>query len=81
MDRHNLWKTIVAGSTSSFNFEADGKVNGNGTCKRFFVGYRLSGEDLTIGSVGASMMMCDKALMKQERQIFEVLTDPAAYGI
>jgi heat shock protein HslJ len=74
-------KTIVAGSTPSLSFEADGKVNGDGSCNRFFGGYQLSGEGLTVGNVGASMMMCGEALMEQERQIFAVLKDLAGFGI
>ncbi len=85
---HGAWliteingKPIIAGSSPGLNFETDGKVNGNGSCNRFFGGYRLSGEGLTVGSVGASMMMCDEALMNQEGQIFKVLKELACFGI
>jgi heat shock protein HslJ len=74
-------KPIIAGSTPSLNFEADGKVNGNGSCNQYFGGYQLTGEGLTVGSVGASMMMCDEALMEQERVLFEVLKELASFGI
>jgi len=74
-------KPIVVGSTPSLNFEADGKVNGNGSCNQYFGGYQLSGEGLTVGSVGAAMMMCDEALMEQERLVFEVLKQLASFGI
>jgi heat shock protein HslJ len=36
---------------------------------------------LTVGSVGASMMMCDEALMEQGRVVFEVLKQLASFGI
>jgi heat shock protein HslJ len=85
---HGAWliteingKPIIAASSPGLNFETDGKVNGNGSCNRFFGGYQLSGEGLTVGSVGASMMMCDEALMDQEGQIFKVLKELAGFGI
>jgi len=74
-------KPTVAGSSPSLNVESDGKANGNATCNRFFGGYQLPGEGLTVGSVGASMMMCDDALMDQEGQIFKVLKELAGFGI
>ena len=85
---HGAWliteingKPIIAGSSPGLKFETDGKVNGNGSCNRFFGGYQLSGEGLTVGSVGASMMMCDEALMDQEGQIFKVLKELTGFGI
>ena len=42
-------KAPVAGSTPTVTFDADGKLNGNGSCNRFFGGYTLSGEGLTVG--------------------------------
>lgn len=85
---HGAWliteidgKPIIAGSSPGLNFETDGKVSGNGSCNRFFGGYRLSGEGLTVGIVGGSMMMCDEALMNQEGQMFKVLKELAGFGI
>lgn len=85
---HGAWliteidgKPIIAGSSPSLNFETDGQINGNGSCNRFFGGYQLSGEGLTVGNVGASMMMCDEALMNQESQVFKVLKELAGFEI
>lgn len=74
-------KPVIAGSSPGLNFETEGKVNGNGSCNQFFGGYQLSGEGLTVGSVGASMMMCDDALMDQEGQILTLLKELAGFGI
>lgn len=85
---HGAWliteingKPIIAGSSPGLAFDSDGKVNGNGSCNRFFGGYQLSGEALTVGNVGASMMMCDEATMNQEGQIFKLLKELTGFGI
>ena len=68
-------KPVVHGSSPSIAFGADGKLSGNGSCNQFFGGYKLSGEGLTVGSVGASMMMCEEALMEQEQMLLGLMKD------
>ena len=74
-------KPAIAGSTPTIGFETDGKVNGNASCNRFFGGYTLTGEGLTAGDLGASMMMCDQTLMDQETKVLEILKGLAGFGI
>lgn len=74
-------KPVIAGSTPTIGFEADGKINGNASCNRFFGGYTLSGEGLTAGDLGASMMMCEQTLMDQEMKVLEILKGLAGFGI
>jgi heat shock protein HslJ len=66
-------KTTVEGSKPSLAFEPDGRIHGNGSCNRFFGGFALTGEALTISETGASMMMCDQPLMDQERNLLKAL--------
>ena len=74
-------KPAVAGSTPTVKFEAEGRLSGHGSCNRFFGGYALSGEGLTTGDVGSSMMMCDQPLMDQETAILDVLKGLGGFGI
>jgi len=74
-------KPAIAGSTPTIGFEADGKVNGNGSCNRFFGGYTLTGEGLTASDLGASMMMCEQSLMDQEMKVLDILKALAGFGI
>lgn len=66
-------KATVEGSKPTLAFEPDGRIHGNGSCNRFFGGFALTGEALTISETGASMMMCDQALMDQERNLLKAL--------
>jgi heat shock protein HslJ len=74
-------KPAVPGSMPTVSFEADEKLNGNGSCNRFFGSYTLSGEGLTVGDLGSSMMMCDQPLMDQEMMVLEILKGLGAFGI
>jgi heat shock protein HslJ len=60
-------------SQPTLDLEGDGKLSGGGICNRFFGDYTLTGEGLTIGGLGASMMACEQPLMDQERALFEAL--------
>lgn len=66
-------KANVAKSKPTLAFDPDGRVHGNGSCNRFFGSFVLTGEGLTISETGASMMMCDKPLMDQERSLLKAL--------
>jgi heat shock protein HslJ len=74
-------KPTIAGSSPTVSFETDGKINGNASCNRFFGGYTFSGEGLTAGDLGASMMMCEQTLMDQEMKILEIIKGLHGFGI
>jgi heat shock protein HslJ len=62
-----------ADAKPTLNFDADGKLAGGGVCNRFFGGFTLTGEGLSIGDVGSTQMACEDALMAQERQLLDAL--------
>lgn len=64
---------VKKGSRPTLVFDAEGRVSGNGSCNRYFGGFKLTGEGLTISEIGTSMMMCDPPLMDQERNLFKAL--------
>jgi len=74
-------KPVIAPTKPSLDFSADGKVSGNGSCNRVVGSYTLSGEGLSIGQLGSSMMMCEDSHMAQERVILEVLRDTKGFAI
>jgi heat shock protein HslJ len=64
---------IVDGSKVTLEFAADGRVAGHASCNRFTSAYALSGEGLTISKSAVTKMMCDAALMAQERRFLDAL--------
>jgi len=74
-------KPLVAGSKVTLAFAPDGGLSGSASCNRFVSGYKLSGEGLSISQAAGTMMMCDDALMEQERVFFEALGKVSGFAI
>jgi len=64
---------LVAGSKVTLDFAQDGRVSGHASCNNFTGTYALSGEALAISKVAGTRMMCDAALMDQERRFLDAL--------
>jgi heat shock protein HslJ len=64
---------LVAGSQVTLAFAPDGHLSGQASCNRFMSEYTLSGEGLAISKGAGTMMMCDAALMDQERRFLDAL--------
>jgi len=64
---------LVGGSKVTLNFTPDGRISGHASCNSFTSAYTLSGEGLAISEVAGTMMMCDAALMDQERRFLDAL--------
>jgi heat shock protein HslJ len=64
---------LVAGSKVTLDFALDGRVSGHASCNNFTGAYTLSGEGLAISKVAGTRMMCDTALMDQERRFLDAL--------
>ena len=72
---------LVAGSRVTLAFAPDGRLAGNASCNRFMSSYTLSGEGLAIAQVTSTRMMCDKALMDQERAFVAALGKVHGFSI
>lgn len=76
-----IGEPIVKGSLVTLNFQDDDQVNGSASCNRYFASFTLTGESLTFSKPGASMMMCEEALMDQERNFLDVLASVNHFAI
>jgi heat shock protein HslJ len=65
--------SLVAGSKVTIDFAPDGRVSGHASCNSFSGAYAFTGEGLTISKVAGTRMMCDAALMDQERRFLDAL--------
>lgn len=74
-------KPLAAGSQVTLAFAPDGQLSGQASCNRFMTAYRLSGEGLAISPAAATRMMCDEALMAQERAFLEALGQVQNFSI
>ncbi len=64
---------LVTGSQVTLDFAPEGRVAGHASCNNFTGAYTLSGEGLAISQVAGTMMMCNAALMDQERRFLDAL--------
>ncbi|WP_051960851.1 META domain-containing protein [Devosia riboflavina] len=64
---------VIATSETSLAFDLDGSMHGNASCNRFFGGFSLTGEGLTLSPGGATMMACETGLMEQEQKFLAAL--------
>lgn len=63
---------IIDSSHVTLQFQ-DGRAAGSAGCNRWFAEVRLSGEGLSFGPAGSTMMACPDALMAQERRFLDAL--------
>jgi heat shock protein HslJ len=72
----------LAGTTVTLVFEANGRVSGSAGCNRFFAIWDASGEALTIGQAGSTMMYCERpGLMEQESAYLVLLANARTFSI
>lgn len=70
---------VIAASETSIGFELDGSMHGNASCNRFFGGFTLTGEGLTLSPGGATMMACLDGLMEQEQKFLAALEEVSRF--
>jgi heat shock protein HslJ len=62
-------------------FGSDGRLSGHASCNRLLAGYTISGSRLNVTDPGLTMMMCEPALMDQERRLLDVLNSVQSYRL
>ncbi len=68
--------TPLAGSEITLDFSADGQVSGSAGCNRYNGPYKLEGDQITIGMLATTMMMCPDDVMAQEQGYLKLLQTP-----
>ncbi len=59
---------------TSINFNEDGKFGGSVGCNSFGTDYKVTGDQITFGSIVSTMMFCE-GISDQETTVLGILTD------
>jgi len=74
--------SLVAGSTVTLEFAADGKASGSAGCNRFTTSYQADGPRLSFSNTAATRRACGAAgLMEQEQAFLKALESVATTRI
>ncbi len=75
--------SLIIGTEISANFGEDGQLTGNSGCNSYFAEYEADGDNISIGTAGATEMACiePEGVMEQEQQYLAALETAAAYKI
>jgi heat shock protein HslJ len=75
-------ETVIIGSTTTADFQADGKLAGSAGCNQYSATYTTSGSTgITITQPITTLMACENNLMQQETQYLSLLQQAAKYEI
>ena len=74
---------VLEGTTLTASFGDDGNLSGNSGCNQYNGAYKVDGNQITIGPLASTMMMCSDpaGVMDQEAQILAALQSAASYEI
>lgn len=72
---------VPQGVDVSLVFDKSGQVSGRAGCNRYFGPFKLDGEGLRFGPLGATMMACAPDLGMLERQVFKALADVVRFDV
>jgi heat shock protein HslJ len=64
---------IITGTDVTTIFGPDGNVAGSGGCNTYSATYQLVGAKLAVGTIAATMMMCETSISDQETAFFSAL--------
>lgn len=70
-----------AGQAITVAFGPEGRIFGQGPCNRYFGSYSLSGEGLSIGALGSTLMACQEDAMRLEQQLLNLLPEVRAFRV
>lgn len=75
--------SVLAETTLTAEFSAEGTVSGNGGCNTFSGPYKVTGNQITIGPLASTLMACAEpaGVMEQEAQYLAALQSAATYTI
>jgi heat shock protein HslJ len=74
--------SVIAGTTITAVFDAEGSVSGSAGCNRYFASYNATGTSLSIGPAGSTKMYCgDPGVMQQESTYLAALSKVKTFTI
>jgi heat shock protein HslJ len=74
---------VLEGTTLTLTFGKDGTLSGNSGCNQYNGPYTVNGNQITVGPLASTMMMCSdpEGIMDQETQFLAALQSAASYQI
>jgi heat shock protein HslJ len=74
---------VLQGTILTVSFDKGGQLAGNAGCNQYSGAYTVNGEQITVGPLASTMMMCDEpeGIMDQEAQFLAALQSAATYQI
>lgn len=75
----NAVQSVLAGTTSTATFGADGRINGSAGCNTYMGPYQSDGQSLTIGPLATTRMLCAQPVMDQETAFLAALGKATHY--
>jgi len=74
---------ILGSTTLTADFGKDGTLSGTSGCNTYSGGYKVNGDQITIGPLASTMMACSEpaGVMEQEAQYLAALQSAATYQI
>ncbi len=74
---------VLEGTTLTLEFDKEGNLSGSAGCNNFTGTYQLDGNQLTVGPLASTMMMCEdpQGVMEQEAQYLAALQSAGTYLI
>jgi heat shock protein HslJ len=74
--------SVISGTTITAVFEEDGRVTGSAGCNTYFARYNLTGNLLSIGTIGTTKMYCSApGVMQQESTYLALLGKVTTFNI
>lgn len=64
---------VIDNLQTTIKFEKEGSLGGSGGCNRYFASYELKGNQIKIGTIGATQKACPPAIMDQESRFLKAL--------
>jgi heat shock protein HslJ len=72
---------VSSDNPAELEFNAEGGIAGSTGCNRFFGSYTVSGDTLSFGQLGSTMMACPDEVMQQETSFLQLMGVVASYSI
>ncbi|MBJ7258181.1 MAG: META domain-containing protein [Chthoniobacterales bacterium] len=71
----------LAGHPISLEFDAEGKIGGNGSCNRFGGTCKIDGDKIEVGPLRSTRRACEPNVMRQEHAFLQLLTAAGTWVI